>query len=149
MGEGIQAPAQDFRDQEGGDGVLPDGRELSQKELCADIPQDKADGVDQDEGGDGDFHREVLPVADDNGHRHREGRQEHAVRDAQQGAQHGDGYVRQREAVNDPVAGLEVHIRKVIHFFHSSANIVRSAECGMSDASFFNRNFYFCVHFRH
>ena len=114
--EQIQSPADPFRDQERGDGVVPDGRKDVFQHHGADVSQQEADDVHQDEGRDGDFHREVFPEADESGQRHGEGGEQQAVPHAHHRAQHGNGYVQQREAVDEPSCFLPVHGAKLHNY---------------------------------
>ena len=144
VGKSIERPAQDLRDGKGRKRVLPHGRHGFPQRMRADVPQDEAQRIHKDEGSDGDFHRKVFPVADDNGQRHGERGKEHAVLEAGRHAADGDKGMQEGKAVDKVVDVPRVHSGEDTQLFRSSQKNVRSARFARAYIKRLGPIAYFC-----
>ena len=108
-GEKVQRPAQDFRGEEGGQGVVQEGRrEL--EELRAQVSQHIPQDVHQDDADGREFHGEIPPVADEDRHEHSQDGEDDRVGNAGEGAYDGHHGVQRRETVDKPRSSDPFHI---------------------------------------
>ena len=116
-GEEVQRPADEFGGEERGQdvvdhlrGEVEDFRAYMSQQVSQDVYEDHAHG--------GEFHREVPPEADYDGHEHRQGGQDERIRPPEEGAEDHHRDVQRRESVNEP-AGTDP--------FHKLGQITKNA----------------------
>ena len=107
-GEQVQRPADELGGEEGGQDVVDDFRGKVE-EFGAHVPQQVANDVHEDDAHGGELHREVPPQADDDGHEHRQGRQQERIGPSEEGARNDHRDVQRRETVNEPAGSDPFH----------------------------------------
>ena len=114
VGKAEEAPAQELRDDGGGQRVLPHGRELVKDKQSSQVSQDEAEDVHKDNGGDGDFHGEILLETDYHGHGHGKDGEDETVPETKERATDGGHSVEHCKTMNYPGSGHLVHTAKIM-----------------------------------
>ena len=99
-GEQVQRPAEDFGGQERGEDMAQQGGRQAEH-LRAEVAQDVAEDVRQDDIDGGEFHRKAALQADQDRHEHRQDGKDQGIRDAGVRAQDGHHGMQRRESVDD------------------------------------------------